>query len=235
MDANDPVSGPAPPAARTPRHFPAPRVSAIHFLAAVVLFLVATPFLESLESHRVIDALLITVVMLAGVLAVGGRARTLAWAALLVAPALAARWLSLAAPGLVHPAIAFVLALVFLGFVIWRLLVFVLSAPRVNVNVLCAGLAGYLTLALVWAAAYNVVSHLNPGAFSGPRVPLEGFNALYFSVVTITTMGYGDIVPVSNAARMLAMMEAMVGTLYIAVLISRLVAVYSAESRPLRA
>jgi voltage-gated potassium channel len=69
---------------------------------------------------------------------------------------------------------------------------------------------------------------------AGPDAPatLDGFSALYFSVITLCTVGYGDITPVSRVARMLAMTEAITGLFYMAVLISRLVSVYS--STPVR-
>jgi hypothetical protein len=56
---------------------------------------------------------------------------------------------------------------------------------------------------------------------------LHGFDALYFSLITLTTVGYGYIAPVSGPARMLAMMEAVTGTMYMAVLVARLVSGYS--------
>ena len=59
---------------------------------------------------------------------------------------------------------------------------------------------------------------------------LTQFEAYYFSFITLSTVGYGDITPLSPGARTLAMMEAMTGTLYMAVLISRLVALYSSQS-----
>jgi hypothetical protein len=59
------------------------------------------------------------------------------------------------------------------------------------------------------------------------RQSIRGFNAFYFSFVTLSTVGYGDITPVSKVARMLAAMEAMTGLLYVAVLIARLVSLYS--------
>ena len=79
-----------------------------------------------------------------------------------------------------------------------------------------------------------LVSRLNPGAFAfnvgTPSVhPVSQFEAYYFSFVTLSTVGYGDITPLSHGARTLAMMEAMTGTLYMAVLISRLVALYSSQ------
>ena len=58
---------------------------------------------------------------------------------------------------------------------------------------------------------------------------MHSFDAFYFSFITLSTVGYGDITPMSHVARTLAMTEAMTGTLYIAVLISRLVALYTSQ------
>jgi voltage-gated potassium channel Kch len=58
---------------------------------------------------------------------------------------------------------------------------------------------------------------------------MTGFTAIYFSFITLTTVGYGDIVPVTTVARMLTSTEAMTGTLFLAVLISRLVSLYSTQ------
>ena len=86
-------------------------------------------------------------------------------------------------------------------------------------------------LGLLWTVAYWLVDQLDPGAFAfntnEGRQSISGFNAFYFSFVTLSTVGYGDITPVSKVARMLAAMEAMTGLLYVAVLIARLVALYS--------
>ena len=84
----------------------------------------------------------------------------------------------------------------------------------------------YLLLGLIWAEAYTLAAHLNPGSFAG-TLP-EGQNALsahltYFSFVTLTTVGYGDILPASLVTRALANFEALLGTLFPAILIARLV------------
>ena len=75
--------------------------------------------------------------------------------------------------------------------------------------------------------AYWLVEQLTPGAFAfntttGTKETMEGFNAFYFSLITLSTVGYGDITPVSKVARMLAAMEAMTGLFYVAVLIRTL-------------
>ena len=81
------------------------------------------------------------------------------------------------------------------------------------------------------------MAELSPGAFSfnvanDPQASMEGFNGLYFSLITLCTVGYGDITPVSRVARMLAAMEALTGLLYVAVLIARLVAIHSNPNSP---
>lgn len=218
------------------------RTSAAQFLVALVLLLFAAPFVDALENGETIDGVLFTLVLILGVLAVGRSHRKLAFAAVLMVPAVAAKWISYFRPDLLPPLVHNALSLVFICFVEVQFLLFVLRAPRVNSEVLCAGISGYLLLGIVWMSAYLLVSrlHPNPGDPQHPAAfafslasesahPFTSFQAYYFSFITLSTVGYGDITPVSNAARMLAMMEAITGTLYIAVLISRLVALYSAQ------
>ena len=82
----------------------------------------------------------------------------------------------------------------------------------------------YLLLGVLWAVAYQLLARLSPGAFAGPTdAGGELAEWAYFSFVTLTTVGYGDITPVALGARSLAILEALVGQLYPAVIIARLV------------
>jgi hypothetical protein len=106
----------------------------------------------------------------------------------------------------------------------------------VDADVLCAGISVYLILGLLWGLAYTSVAQVIPNAFAFSTAPgtpatMSGFTALYFSFITLTTVGYGDISPVADVARMLAMVEAMTGTLFVGVLITRLVCLYSTTTR----
>jgi hypothetical protein len=84
--------------------------------------------------------------------------------------------------------------------------------------------AAYLLLGVIWAHAYSLVALLRPGAFAGAVASTDDPRGwLYFSFVTLTTVGYGDILPVHPAARSLATLEAVTGPLYLAILIARLV------------
>jgi hypothetical protein len=93
------------------------------------------------------------------------------------------------------------------------------------------GIAAYLLLGVAWAHAYALVALLRPGAFSGALSAGDGPRAfLYFSFVTLTTVGYGDVLPVHPAARSLAMLEAVAGPLYLAILLARLVSLAVART-----
>jgi voltage-gated potassium channel len=208
------------------------RFSTVQLLVALVVLLVSAPFVEELEGGRFILSLLFSLVLIAAVFAVANRKRSLVIALGLAIPAITTRWIDQLRPDLVHPAVFLVCALVLLAFVIGHLLYFVLHAPVVNVEVLCASIAAYLMLGLTWTVAYWLVDQLTPGgAFSFNTArgthSMNGFTGFYFSFITLSTVGYGDITPVSQAARWLAAMEAMTGLLYVAVLIARLVSLYS--------
>ena len=209
------------------------RYSAVQLLAALALLFVSSPFVEDLQGGDLLEAVLLTLVMVFAVLAVGGQRRTLMIALLLVAPALGGKWLNHLRPDLLSPLVFLTVNVVFFAFVVAQLLRFIFRTARVDANVLCAGLAGYLMVGLLWAPLYVAVARINPGAFNLPKGSvMDGFNAFYFSFTTLCTVGYGDLTPVSKVARMLAVVEAIVGLFYVTVLISRLVALYSV-SQPL--
>jgi hypothetical protein len=89
---------------------------------------------------------------------------------------------------------------------------------------IAGAVAVYLLLGLIWARLYQVVELASPGAFRVPAGESPNSATLaYFSFVTLATLGYGDIAPVSIVARDLAVLEAIMGQLYLVILISRLV------------
>ena len=207
------------------------RFSAVELLIALALLFFLFPFVEDVKGGDLIVSLLLSLVLLSGVLAVAHRKGVLLTALVLAIPAIAGRWINHFWPDVVRPAVFLTAALLLTAFVVVNLLRFVLRAPSVNVEVLCASISAYLMLGLMWTMAYWLVDQLTPGAFSfntnAGKQSMNGFNAFYFSFITLSTVGYGDITPVSRIARWLAAMEAMTGLLYVAVLIARLVALYS--------
>ena len=208
------------------------RFTTVQLLVALGLLFFSFPFVEEVKGGNLIVSILFSLVLLSAVLAVAERRRVLIIAILLAIPAIGGRWINHLRPELVPPAVFLTGGLVLIAFVVANLLRFVLRAPSVNVEVLCASIAAYLMLGLMWTMAYWLVDQLTPGgAFSfntkTGKQSMNGFNAFYFSFITLSTVGYGDITPVSRIARWLAALEAMTGLLYVAVLIARLVSLYS--------
>ncbi len=101
-------------------------------------------------------------------------------------------------------------------------------------------IAVYLMMGLIWGLAYGVVELVQPGAFDLPEMAQVGGhiearqhdlrNLVYFSFVTLTTLGYGDISPANAGARNLVIHEALTGQLYLVILIARLVSLEIAHS-----
>lgn len=207
------------------------RFSNVQLLVALALLFFVFPFVEEVKGGDIIVSILLSLVLLCAVLAVADSKRVLVIAIAFAIPAIAGRWISHFRPDLVPPPVFLTAGLVLIAFVVANLLRFVLRAPSVNLEVLCASISAYLMLGLLWTLAYWLVDQLTPGAFAfntnEARQSIRGFNAFYFSFVTLSTVGFGDITPISKVARMLAAMEAITGLLYVAVLIARLVALYS--------
>ena len=143
----------------------------------------------------------------------------------------------LVGPGPIQPPEIFLgAAVLFTGYVVLHLFTFIFRAPRVNVEILCTAIANYLLMGLLWSFGYLLIARVNPDAFviiygAASGHLLKGGNSMYFSFATLCTVSYGDIVPVSNLARMLAVLEAIVGMFYMTMLVARLVSLYSSESR----
>jgi hypothetical protein len=213
------------------------RFSGVQFLSALILLIVTGPFIDRLEYGILIESVLITLVLFSALLAIGGRRSTLIRGSVLVIPALVGKWVNYFRPDLAPPEIFLGAGVLFTGYVVLHLFTFILRAPRVNVEILCTAIANYLLLGLLWSFGYLLIARVNPDAFitsygAASGHMLKGANSIYFSFATLCTVGYGDIVPASNVARMLAVLEAIVGMFYMTMLVARLVTLYSSPSRP---
>jgi len=133
------------------------------------------------------------------------------------------------------PFISFPLYVGVFLFAVIRVFRFVIRSSTVNLNVLLAGISVYLLIGLAWAMFYLIIWHLVPGAFSG-AVTVDGSagelvrDMVYYSFVSLTTVGYGDIVSAVPLARALSILEVLSGVLYLGVLVARLVSMYRHEA-----
>ena len=129
------------------------------------------------------------------------------------------KWL--AASGMAAGAVCFAVGLA-------SLVDFIRKSGEVRLEVIYAAILLYLLAAFMWAFVYTFLELVDPGSFNieptRPHELLQTFG--YFSLVTITTLGYGDIAPVTQAARALATLEAFAGQLYLVVAVAWLVGMY---------
>jgi len=102
----------------------------------------------------------------------------------------------------------------------------VLFEGDIDANKLIGSLTLYILLGLIWAMIYLIILVLDPGAFTGLEVTSwqEGFSRIaYYSFVTLTTLGYGDILPNDHIAEFFVYMESIVGVFYMAIIVSSLI------------
>ena len=102
----------------------------------------------------------------------------------------------------------------------------VLSRPTVTAQSIYGALSAYLIVGLMFAAFYGAIDHLQAGDFFVNGQPANTQTFQYFSFTTLTTLGYGDFTAAGNGGRALAVIEALTGQVFLAVLVARLVAAY---------
>ena len=116
----------------------------------------------------------------------------------------------------------------FYGWATWLAAKQVLFTGAIDGNKIVGAICIYLLMGLIWALAYLIIAQAIPGAFTGlEQLPwYDNFaDVAYYSYVTLTTLGYGDISPVAPVARFLVFMEAIVGVFYMAILVASLVGI----------
>ena len=134
---------------------------------------------------------------------------------------------------------AHLLGVAFLGYALWVIVRFLFVVDRVDANTICAAICVYLLLGVFWALLLSAVAVKDADAFNTslrggqPAVRFwdkQSGDALYFSLVSLTTLGFGDITPASPLSKMLVALKALTGQLFLAILVARLVGLYIIHS-----
>jgi hypothetical protein len=202
-------------------------------LAALLVFLVLYifiiyPLFSTETGGGGAVSVFFSLILVAGVVATSSHHAVRAGVVVLALISLASHWLNVVLGGRVDHMVSAAAAVLFFGIQIWFLSarVFVSSGPVNHFHIMGA-VAIYLLLGLMWSQAYLFMYLLSPDAFNfSPGT--QAFEPpvaemLYFSYITLTTLGFGDITAVHPFARSLVMMEGLIGQLYPAVVLARLV------------
>jgi hypothetical protein len=213
-----------------------PILTALTVLLLVMLFVVAP--LQA-TGHIVFQAFgfLVALAIIAGALFMSGS--TAAFIAMLIAFGmnLTAALHRLSSPSAldIHlVAGAWLILAITLGWVVARQ---VFAAGRVTYHRIVGAILLYFLISLIFVALFAIVGQADPKAFSGIAIDDNtalASNLIYFSFVTLTSTGYGDVVPVHPIARSLCNLESIVGQLYPAILLARLVTLEIGDTKPER-
>jgi hypothetical protein len=204
-------------------------------LLSLVLLIFVYPLLDSLFETPLVYDFMLTLVYLAALLLVSFRHKNLRPVTLLLGvPLLILAWIGILFPGFPKQLLAVSFhgsAVLFLGYAVAMILQSVYREERVSADNVYGAFCGYLLLGVAFGHLYSILESLTPGSFQGSQefmTELQNqarhhFLLTYFSFMTLTTVGYGDAIPARAAARGLAVVEAVVGQFYLAVLISELI------------
>jgi hypothetical protein len=210
-------------------------------LTVLVLLLAVTVFVlphlarEGAPLLTLLFDILFSLILLTGLTAITRTRGVIIAGTVLILVALAGRWLSRSSPGpellQFNLAMSTVSTLILAGLVTVQ----VFREGPITMHRVLGAVGVYLLLGLAWSFAYHLIDVANPEAFTisgGPDYSIQsGSEFLYFSFVTLTTVGYGDITALDPAARSVVMLEALTGQLFPAILIARLVSM-ELVSRP---
>ena len=204
----------------------------LYLLVAILVFLAVGPILTDMTGFRLILDIFFSAILLSAIYAVSQKKRDTVIAFALVIPTLVTFWMRDITSGVSFQIVSEVFGSLFFGFTIIVLVKFILKSPKITRHVIYAALIAYLLMGMMWASIYELIDTIEPGSFSlvqgwidNPRLIY-----LYFSYVTLTTLGYGDITPLTAPAYSVSILEAIIGQIYITVLIARLVSMHISHS-----
>lgn len=202
-------------------------------LAAILSMIIGSPFLDDVFHYAVIPDIFITLIFVLGIYAISQKKLYIYIALVLAIPMFISVWSFYLYKMPMLLVIGQLFGALFTGFVICLLINFIFNEKEITKEVIFAAVVVYLLMALMWTFAYQIMDYFHPGSFSGPEsASRDHFQYLYFSFVTITTLGYGDIAPLTPKASSLVILEALTGQIYLVVLVAWLVGMHvSRKSR----
>jgi hypothetical protein len=201
-------------------------------LTAMVLIIGLRPFLEDYARVGLLTDIFFGLILLSGVYSFSHQRKTFFVALVIALPGLVlevtSHFLSYE-PSVIIKRIAIAL---FLAYILVIILAHIFKEEEVTEDLITGAICVYLILGMVWAFVFYFLELAKPGSFSFATTFQQDIGSfMYYSFITLATVGYGDIVPLTSPARSLAVLEAVTGQLYLAVTIARLVGVHASRSR----
>jgi hypothetical protein len=211
------------------------RTPLLSLLMALLALLLLYPFFASSVMAHALWDICSSAILLLGIYAISHVRRHVVIAAVLGTIVLGTRWSGYVIDNDGLLLVNYGLAAIFFTFTACLLLADVLRKGAVTADKIYGALCVYLLIGLTWGFMFLTLEGVQPGSFQFGQARSSGIEKdpatlVYFSFVTLSTVGYGDITPLSPPARSLAFLEAIIGQIYLAVLVARLVGLHIAYS-----
>jgi phosphoglycerol transferase MdoB-like AlkP superfamily enzyme len=204
----------------------------LSLLIFIIAMLIIGPLFEGFTRLLILMNILWSAIFVSAIYAVSRKKHHILIAVLLALPMLGTLWSKHFLE--YHPlqVVGYLCGVAFFLFVIVQMLIFIYSHEEVTRDLIMGAAVVYLLMAIMWTFIFGVVETLNPGSFNIPtgHDVAATNHFLYYSFVTLTTLGYGDITPVTKLARNLCTLEAVIGQLYLVVQVAWLVGVHVSQS-----
>jgi hypothetical protein len=211
-----------------------PRFSSLGLLLFLVFFFIISPFFSHGNAARVVLDISVILLLILSVYICSFNNRDLVFSGLLAIPAL----IRLINPSVGLNELTLICNAAFFAFVIFVILRKLFSTKHVTMDVIYAAITIYFLIGVFWGFIYMLLEYFYPGSFKLPQSTAEGAlypelgqDMIYYSFVTLTTVGFGDIHALSQPAKSFSALEAMMGPLYLAVLVARLVGMHISQEK----
>jgi hypothetical protein len=197
-------------------------------LVLILLDIVLAPLLDDFIETRILMDIVLTVIFLVIIFAIKSKRTHMIIAFIFVLPLILSTWSYYIYDYAHLSLVTRIFGALFFGYAVMIILQIIARSAEVTRETIFAAVVAYLLIALMWAFLYMILEAMIPGSFSFPeKVALsESQRFYYLSFITITTLGYGDITPLTSKASALALVEAVIGQIYMVVLVAWLVGMY---------
>jgi hypothetical protein len=203
---------------------------ALILLVSLLLFILVSPFATEDRTGEIIFLFVLYWTFAAATIELSPKKSLRVPSLILAVGSLSTTLFALYHPGRIRTVTALAIMALFFGYVSTVLFIHLGRPGKITSGRLYISVSLYLLLGIFYFAVFNLLDTLHPGSFVYAGISADNqirrYSHLYFSLATLTTLGYGDIVPATPFARILSVLEAVTGVLYIAITVARLVAAY---------
>lgn len=200
-----------------------------NFMASILILLILSAILEGHKYGYLVINTASTIVFILGVYTAGRNKRNVLILILLGLPWFLSEWIFTQSSETIFASVLFFL------FITGTIMDHILRSEEVSADTLYGAVCVYLLLGLLWASIYGFLEYISPGIVfvannSDVVKHLTTNEIIYYSYTTLTTLGYGDVTALTSEGRIISVLEAIVGQLFLAFLVARLVATYTANA-----